>query len=41
MTPLPAPLGGSELVAWRLDQAQFCDAWMTAQVRRGWRAMEL
>ena len=23
MTPLPAPLGGSELVAWRLDQATY------------------
>lgn len=27
MTPLPAPLGGNELVAWRLDQAQFGPAW--------------
>ena len=27
MTPLPAPLGGSELVAWRLDQAIFASAW--------------
>jgi RES domain-containing protein len=27
MTPLPAPLGGGELVAWRLDQAIFADTW--------------
>lgn len=27
MTPLPAPLGGSELVAWRLDQATFAAEW--------------
>ena len=27
MTPLPAPLGGNELVAWRLDQAKFSAAW--------------
>jgi RES domain-containing protein len=27
MTPLPAPLGGSELVAWRLDQPTFATAW--------------
>ncbi len=27
MTPLPAPLGGGELVAWRLDQAKFAQAW--------------
>ena len=27
MTPLPAPLGGRELVAWRLDQAKFADTW--------------
>ena len=27
MTPLPAPLGGDELVAWRLDQAIYAAAW--------------
>lgn len=27
MTPLPAALGGSELVAWRLDRAEFAPAW--------------
>lgn len=27
MTPLPAPLGGRELVAWRLDQAIFAATW--------------
>lgn len=27
MTPLPALLGGSELVAWRLDQARFASTW--------------
>ncbi len=27
MTPLPAPLGGNELVAWRLDQAIHASAW--------------
>lgn len=27
MTPLPAPLGGRELVAWRLDQANFGQTW--------------
>jgi RES domain-containing protein len=27
MTPLPAPLGGSELVAWRLDVAIFGPSW--------------
>ncbi|MCI0599163.1 MAG: RES domain-containing protein [Beijerinckiaceae bacterium] len=27
MTPLPAALGGSELVAWRLDQATYSAAW--------------
>jgi RES domain-containing protein len=27
LTPLPAPLGGSELVAWRLDQARFGATW--------------
>ena len=27
MTPLPTPLGGAELVAWRLDQAGFAESW--------------
>ena len=27
MTPLPAPLGGRDLVAWRLDQAVHAAAW--------------
>jgi RES domain-containing protein len=27
VTPLPAPLGGSELVAWRLDQAKHAAGW--------------
>ena len=27
MTPLPAPLGRAELVAWRLDQAKFRTSW--------------
>ena len=27
MTPLPAALGGNELVAWRLDQATFATTW--------------
>jgi RES domain-containing protein len=27
LTPLPPPLGGSELVAWRLDLARFSAAW--------------
>ena len=27
MTPLPASLGGSELVAWRLDRAIFAASW--------------
>lgn len=27
MTPLPAALGGSELVAWRLDQENFAATW--------------
>lgn len=27
MTPLPAALGGGELVAWRLEQATFRAAW--------------
>ncbi len=27
MTPLPALLGGGDLVAWRLDQAKFASTW--------------
>jgi RES domain-containing protein len=27
VTPLPAPLGGSELVAWRLDQSKYATTW--------------
>lgn len=27
MTPIPAALGGSEIVAWRLDDARFAAAW--------------
>jgi RES domain-containing protein len=27
VTPLPAPLGGSELVAWRLDQSKYASTW--------------
>lgn len=27
MTPLPASLGGSELVAWRLDQSKYTATW--------------
>jgi RES domain-containing protein len=27
LTPLPPPLGGTELVAWRLDQARFGATW--------------
>ncbi len=27
MTPLPPPLGGSQLVAWRLDRATFAPTW--------------
>lgn len=27
MTPLPAPLGGRDLVAWRLDQTKFAATW--------------
>jgi RES domain-containing protein len=27
VTPLPAPLGGKELVAWRLDQKTFAATW--------------
>ena len=27
MTPLPAALGGGEVVAWRLDDARFAATW--------------
>ena len=27
VTPLPPPLGGGELVAWRLDRAEFANTW--------------
>jgi RES domain-containing protein len=27
VTPLPAPLGGTELVAWRLDHARYAATW--------------
>ena len=27
MTPLPSPLGGNELVVWRLDQTRYRTAW--------------
>lgn len=27
MTPLPAPLGGSEVIAWRLDKAMHAPTW--------------
>ncbi len=31
MTPLPTPLGGTELVAWRLDDARFAATWDTGE----------
>jgi RES domain-containing protein len=31
VTPLPAPLGGTELVGWRLDQAIFATTWDTGE----------
>jgi RES domain-containing protein len=31
VTPLPAPLGGDELVAWRLDQAEFKNSWNSGE----------
>lgn len=27
MTPLPAPLGGTEIVAWRLDREEYAPTW--------------
>jgi RES domain-containing protein len=34
LTPLPAALGGSELVAWRLDKANFSGAWDSGEGTR-------
>lgn len=31
MTPLPTALGGTELVAWRLDDARFAPAWSSGE----------
>lgn len=31
MTPLPAGLGGSEIVAWRLDQAIYATTWASGE----------
>lgn len=31
MTPLPAALGGAELVAWRLDRAEYAADWQQAE----------
>ena len=31
MTPLPAALGGSGLVAWRLDRAEFASSWNSGE----------
>ena len=31
MTPLPAPLGGNELVAWRLDSAAHASTWASGE----------
>ena len=31
MTPLPPPLGGNELVAWRLDEARFRTTWDSSE----------
>ncbi|MFL5253361.1 MAG: RES family NAD+ phosphorylase [Rhodopila sp.] len=31
MTPLPAPLGGNTLKAWRLEQAVFAESWDTGE----------
>lgn len=36
MTPLPPPLGGRELVAWRIDIARFAAAWDSGE--GAWRA---
>ncbi len=34
MTPLPAPLGGTALVAWRLDESRFAPAWDSGEGAR-------
>jgi RES domain-containing protein len=31
LTPLPPPLGGKDLVAWRLDLAQFGETWASGE----------
>jgi RES domain-containing protein len=31
VTPLPAPLGGTEVVAWRLDEAIFAPTWNSGE----------
>lgn len=31
MNPLPPPLGGGELVGWRLDEERFASAWETGE----------
>ena len=31
MTPLPAPLGGTGLVAWRLDQTKYATTWESGE----------
>ena len=31
MTPLPAPLGGNELVGWRLDETPFAATWNSGE----------
>jgi RES domain-containing protein len=31
VTPLPAPLGGTELVAWRLDQGKYAITWHSGE----------
>ena len=34
MTPLPAPLGGAVLIAWRLDESRFAPAWDSGEGAR-------
>ena len=34
MTPLPPPLGGGELVAWRLDERKFASTWDSGEGAR-------
>lgn len=36
MTPLPAPLGGDALVAWRLDRATFASTWDSGEGAYRW-----